>query len=44
MDLTTLARDFRTFGRNVAADSPLYGQLGALVSESPDLLALAAGS
>ena len=44
MDLTTLARHFRSFGRNVAADSPLYGQLGALVSESPDLLALAAGS
>ena len=44
MDLTTLARHFRSFGRNVAAESPLYGQLGALVSESPDLLALAAGS
>ena len=44
MDRTTLARHFRSFGRNVAAESPLYGQLGELVSESPELLALAAGS
>ena len=35
------ARRFRFFGRDAAADSPLYGQLAQLVAESPELLELA---
>ena len=44
MDLASVARDFRSFGRGAAPDSPLYAQLSELIAERPDLLALSARS
>jgi hypothetical protein len=41
MDPAPIARHFRFFARDAAAESPLYGQLAQLVAESPELLALA---
>jgi hypothetical protein len=44
VDLATVARHFRAFGRSVGAESPLYALLSELIVESPELLALAARS
>jgi hypothetical protein len=44
MDPASVARQFRSFGRDAAPDSPLYAQLCELIAERPDLLALAGQS